>query len=94
MSCNLDNVLFLILHHPRNMPPPIGGRRRVYNEEERKVMDPFKEAYMKTVTPAERKSIAQIDIFPALFTYWSSIGEDLSSEATDKKTEVRWFIFR
>jgi hypothetical protein len=70
------------------MQPPIGGRRRVYNEQERKVIDPFKDAYMKTETPAERKAIAQIDIFPALFTYWSSIGEDLNTEETKKRIDV------
>ena len=74
------------------MAAPSGGRRRVYNEEERKVINPFKEAYMKTENPAQRKEIAQIDIFPALFTYWSSVGEDLSPDATNKKTEVCWFL--
>jgi hypothetical protein len=70
------------------MHPPIGGRRRVYNEQERKAIDPFKDAYMKTETPAERKAIAQIDIFPALFTYWSSIGDDLNTEETKKRIDV------
>jgi hypothetical protein len=70
------------------MASPIGGRKHVYTEEERKVIDPFKLAYMATQTPAERKQIAQVDIFPALFTYWSSIGVDLNPEETNKRTEV------
>jgi hypothetical protein len=75
------------------MTTPIGGRKRVYTEEERKVIDPFKAAYMGTETPAERKTIAQVDIFPALFTYWSSIGIDLNMDETNKRTQVsKYFI--
>jgi hypothetical protein len=51
-------------------------------------MDKFKEEYMKTTTPAERKTIAQVHIFPALFTYWSSIGVDLSPEEMNRKSDV------
>lgn len=74
------------------MTTPIGGRKRVYTEEERKVIDPFKTSYMETTTPAERKSIAQVDIFPALFTYWSSIGVDLNADETNRRTEVCYYF--
>lgn len=74
------------------MPPPTGGRPRVYNDEERKVIDPFKEEYMKTTSPAERKALAQGLIFPALFTYWSSIGVDLNTEEFDIRMEVSEFL--
>jgi hypothetical protein len=70
------------------MSPPIGDRPRVYNQQERDVIDPFKADYMKTTTPAERKTLAQGHIFPALFTYWSSIGRDLSPAQIDIRSEV------
>jgi len=70
------------------MSPPIGVRRRVYDDEERKVMDPFKAEYMNTSSPAERKTIAQTLLFPALFTYWSRIGVDLHAEEMNKRSEV------
>ena len=70
------------------MSPPVDARRRVYNEQERLLIDPFKAAYMKTESPGERKTIAQIDIFPVLFTYWSSIGDDLNPDEMNKRTEA------
>ena len=69
------------------MPSP-NGRHRVYNENERKVIDPFKSQYLTTTTPAQRKSLAQAHIFPALFTYWSSVGIDLNPDEMNKRTEV------
>ena len=70
------------------MPPPTSDRPRSYNKNERELMDKFKEEYMKTTTPAERKMIAQVRIFPALFTYWSSIGVDLSTKEMDRRSDV------
>lgn len=70
------------------MTPPIGNRPRIYNEKEREVMDPFKAQYMNTTTPAERKTMAQSNIFPALFTYWSSIGVDLNPNEMNRRSEV------
>ena len=55
---------------------------------ERKVIDPFKEQYMNTTSPAERRALAQADIFPKLFTYWSSIGINLNSDEMNLRTEV------
>lgn len=71
------------------MTQPSTTRPRFYNEAERNVINPFKVDYMKTTTPAERKAIAQIEIFPALFTYWSSIGLVISPAEQDRRTEVR-----
>lgn len=67
--------------------PPV--RRRVYNDEERKVIDPYKAEYLLTTTPAQRKTIAQALIFPALFTYWSSIGVDLNPDERNRRSDVR-----
>lgn len=75
------------------MPPPSDSRRRVYNEEERKLIDPFKSDYMTTTTPAQRKAIAQAHIFPALFTYWSSIGVDLNPEEMNRRSEVSLKVY-
>ena len=70
------------------MPPPSTVRRWVYSDEERRLIDPFKEEYMKTTTPSEQKTIAQVKIFPALFTYWLSIGVDLNPGEMDRRSEV------
>ena len=70
------------------MPPPIGVRERTYNEGERFVIDKFKEQYMQSTTPSQRKNIAQAMIFPAIFDYWSSIGVDLNPVEQDKRSEV------
>jgi hypothetical protein len=70
------------------MTTPIGGRKPAYSEDERRVMDKFKTAYMLTETPSERKTIAQVDIFPALFNFWSSKGIDLNTKEKNKRTEV------
>ena len=69
------------------MPPPSTIRCQVYSDEERRLIDPFKEEYMKTTT-SEWKTIAQVKIFPALFTYWSSIGVDLNPGEMDRRSEV------
>ena len=53
------------------MPPPIDVRRWVYDELERKVMNPFKNDYMNCSTPAERKAFATSKIFPKLFNHWA-----------------------
>jgi hypothetical protein len=61
-----------------NMSHPIGGRPRIYNAQERNQIDPYKDDYLKTTSPGERKALAKGKIFPTLFTYWSSIGVDLT----------------
>ena len=52
------------------------------------MMDPFKAQYMNTTTPAQRKTIAQSQLFPALFTYWSSQRVDLNDEEMNKRSQV------
>lgn len=75
------------------MTPPLGVRKKVYNDDERKVIDPFKDDYMKATTPAERKSIAQNLIFPALFSHWSEIGLDLNPEEENTRSDVSSIYF-
>jgi hypothetical protein len=69
------------------MPSP-NERQRTYDAKERKVMDPFKERYMNTTSPAERRTLAQAHIFPDLFTYWSSIGINLNPDEMNQRTDV------
>jgi hypothetical protein len=54
---------------------PVGRLTRVYNAQERAAIDPFKTEYLAATTPAARKTIAQVHILPALFNYWTSIGQ-------------------
>jgi hypothetical protein len=70
------------------MPTPLGRHTRVYDEHERGIIEPFKIDYMKTTTPAERKSLAQAFIFPALFNYWASIGIELNDEEISRRSDV------
>lgn len=51
------------------MTKPPGRAQRVYNQQERAAIDPFKDDYLNATTPAARKAIAQVHIFPALFNY-------------------------
>jgi hypothetical protein len=74
------------------MPPPIAKRRRIYNEKERAVMNPFKADFMKTTTPQERKQMAADLILPALFTYWSSCRMVFTPDEIDRRTEVSIFL--
>lgn len=59
---------------------PSGHLTRVYNAQERSAIDPFKTQYLEATSPAARKTIAQVHIFPALFNYWSSIVEVFDDE--------------
>jgi hypothetical protein len=54
---------------------PSGRLTRVYNAQERNVIDPFKSQYMDATSPAARKTIAKVHIFPAIFNYWSNMGQ-------------------
>ena len=64
------------------------NQHRVYNEQERASIDVFKNKYMEATTAAARKSIAQLEIFPALFNYWKSIGKVFSTEEIKMRSNV------
>lgn len=72
-----------------NLPGPLTGQQaRVYDEHERAVIDPFKSEYMDATTPAARKLVAQLQIFPAIFHYWESIGEKINDEERQELSKV------
>ena len=65
-----------------------GSLKRVYNEQERAAIDIFKDRYMEATTPANRKTLAQLEIFPSLFNYWKSLGKVYSKRKIQKKSDV------
>lgn len=67
---------------------PPGRLTRVYNAQERAVIDPFKTQYMATTSAAARKTIAQVHILPALFNHWDRIGEAVSGNDMRMRTMV------
>src|ERR1700679_1153201 len=71
-----------------NMPPPTGPLKRVYNAQERAVINPFKEDFLNAATPAARKAIAQVHMFPALFNYWDSIGITINDDEMEARSNV------
>jgi hypothetical protein len=73
------------------MPQPLGRLHRVYNEQERAAIDPFKADYLKATTPAGRKIIAQVHIFPALFNHWANDGVDLNDNEMKTRSDVSQF---
>jgi hypothetical protein len=64
------------------------NRKRVYDKHERAVIDVFKDKYFEAKTSTSRKVIAQLDIFPALFNYWKSIGKVYGKKQTRMKSDV------
>jgi hypothetical protein len=62
---------------------------RVYNEEERDLINSFKDSYMAARTPTERRMITQTNILPKLFNYWKDRGKKYNKRDTKTKTNVR-----
>lgn len=46
-----------------------------YNAKEHEQMLPFKENFVKSMTPADRLLILRNQILPAMFNYWASVGK-------------------
>lgn len=65
-----------------------GRRTRVYNQEERTVIDQYKTQYMEATSPAARKDIAQMQIFPSLFNHWARIGEVIDPDEHKLRSNV------
>ena len=63
-------------------------QHRIYDEQERAAIDVFKSKYLEATTSACRKTIAQLDIFPALFNYWKSKGLVYANEDLKVKSNV------
>ena len=70
-----------------------GTTHRVYSAKERKVIDKFKEKYMEATSPTQRKNIAQLEMFPALFNYWKAQGKIYDRQATRVKSNVCIFFY-
>jgi hypothetical protein len=65
-----------------------GRATHIYNSEERSKIDIFKPQYLEATSPAARKTIAQVHIFPALFNYWTSIGHIIDDHAMRVRSAV------
>ena len=65
-----------------------GTTHRVYSAEEHKVIDKFKDKYMEASSASQRKNIAQLEMFPALFNYWKAEGKFYDRQATRVKSDV------
>jgi hypothetical protein len=62
-------------------------RQRVYNTEERAVIDVHKATYLQATSPAERKQIAK-EILADLFNHWSQKGILLEDVDISIRTKV------
>lgn len=62
--------------------------RRVYTDEERAVIDVYKSRYLEASSSASRKTIAQVEVFPALFNYWKDRGKIYKKKKTQMKADV------
>jgi len=60
----------------------------VYSKGERKVIDKYKDAYMAATSSAERRAIAQLQMFPDLFNYWMAKGKIYDKKETRTKSNV------
>ena len=61
---------------------------RVYNKQERAVINKFKDKYLEATTSSLRKTITQLEIFPALFNYWKGICKVYDNKKTRMKSNV------
>lgn len=61
---------------------------RVFSEDEHKVLYEYREKYMAATSPTERKAIAKIEMFPALFNHWRERGISFNTKETVIKTKV------
>lgn len=80
MTPEITQSLSGLLSFPKDTQIPFGQLSRVYNKHERAAIDIYKIEYMEATTPAARKTICQLKIFPALFNYWESIGDVIDDE--------------
>jgi hypothetical protein len=69
---------------------PAAKNIRVYTDEERAIINPFKVDYYNAKTAKDRKILAQLHIFPALFNYWDNIGEEISRDDKKNRAEVSY----
>ena len=53
---------------------PLGPNHRVFNDQERAVLEEFRDKYMEALSPDARKDLAVDSIFPNIFNYWKGLG--------------------
>ena len=67
------------------MAAPAG---RVYNENERAIIDAHKTEYLKLTSPASRKAYVQTKILSPLLDFWAERGQPVPSEKKDERNNV------
>ena len=70
------------------LPMPVLRRPSKYSVQERAILNTHKDNYKKQTTPAGRMHVAQTDILPAIFNYWSSQGVEFSDGEIEGRTKV------
>jgi hypothetical protein len=81
------------------MQPGNTNRRQVrkdskYSTEERKVIEPYKDAFRSEQTVAGRLQILRNDILPAMFNYWQIIGKAPENEDESRqRAKVKFQLF-
>lgn len=76
-----------------NLDVPAGRRERVYDDEERKHIDPYKTEYLNAKSAAGRRTIVQNKILPDIFEYWAKIGQEVPKEAMASRSAVNSHLF-
>ena len=78
--CNMSFLLSFFF-----MAAPAG---RVYNENERAIIDAHKTEYLKLTSPASRKAYVQTKILSPLLDFWAERGQPVPSEKKDERNNV------
>jgi hypothetical protein len=76
------------------MTTPAGRVQRVYKDDERHCIDPYKTEYLNATTPTARKLIVQAKILPDLFEHWARIGQEVPNDKMAKRRDVTQVNFR
>jgi hypothetical protein len=64
------------------------NQHRVFNDQERTILEAFKDQYFDAPTPEARKELAKWVIFPEIFNYWKGLGMVFTTAQEDKKKAV------
>lgn len=70
------------------IPMPVLRRPPKYSVQERAILNSHKDNYKQQTTPAGRMHVAQTDILPAIFNYWSSQGVEFTDGEIEGRTKV------
>jgi hypothetical protein len=89
MTTDITQSLSGLLSFNKDTQNPFGQLSRVYDKHERTAIDLFKNDYMEAKSPAARKLVCQLKVFPGLFNYWESIGEVIDEAQKVLRSKVR-----